>query len=198
MLIYYPDGRAGDYAIPDGVKYIAGDGYGITSPFRCDGLASIYIPDSMEGICWAPFSRCPNLLEINVSPDNGSFSSQNGVLFSKDHTTILAYPPGRTGAYAIPEGVLDLGDYAFYNCNGLTSLTIPEGVTYLYYTVGDYTHTAFLNCTNLAHVVIPRSVSVIDDEVFDNCSNLTIQGYADSEAQRHAEKKSIPFIEIIS
>jgi hypothetical protein len=195
-LIQYPSGRSGGYIIPDGVKCISGDDYGIDSPFRCDGLTSVIIPDSVEDICWAPFGGCSSLTEINVSIGNSSFSSQDGVLFNKDKTTILAYPPGKLGGYSIPDGVTYLGDYAFSNCTGLTNVVIPEGVTYLDYSVGDYIHTAFLHCINLMSVVIPRSVTQIDDEVFDDCPDITIYGYTDSEAQRYAEEKHIPFIEI--
>jgi Leucine-rich repeat (LRR) protein len=195
-LIKYPSGRSGGYIIPDGVKNISGDDYGINSPFDCDGLTSVLIPDSVEDICWAPFAGCSKLTEINVSPGNSSFSSQDGVLFNKDKTTIIAYPPGRSGGYIIPDGVTDLADHVFFNCKDLAYVGIPEGVSYLEYLVVDYIHTAFLNCINLIKVVVPRSVTKIDDEVFDDCPDITIHGYADSEAQRYAEEKHIPFIEI--
>ncbi|MCL2122402.1 MAG: leucine-rich repeat protein [Clostridiales bacterium] len=195
-LILYPAGRIGDYSIPDGVKYIAGDAYGINSPFVGDGLTGVLIPESVEAFCWTPFGQCSQIMDINVSPDNGSFSSQDGVLYNKDKTRIIAYPTGRSGDFTIPDGVTDLEDYAFFNCQGLTSVVIPEGVTHLAYTVGDYVHTAFVSCANLVRVVIPRSVSKIDDGVFYDCPNIVIYSYADSEAQRFAEENQIPFVEI--
>ena len=65
----------------------------------------------------------------------------------------------------IPNSVTSIGNYAFYNCSKLTSVTIPEGVT----TIGDYT---FYNCSALTSVTIGKSVTSIGNEAFSNCRNL--------------------------
>ena len=60
----------------------------------------------------------------------------------------------------------DLGDYAFYGCSGLTSLTIPSSVT----SIGSY---AFLGCSGLTSLTIPSSVTSIGYWAFYGCSGLT-------------------------
>ena len=55
---------------------------------------------------------------------------------------------------------------AFYDCNTLTAITIPNTVTY----IGDY---AFEFCTGLSAITIPDSVTLIDTEAFDECTSLT-------------------------
>ena len=59
-----------------------------------------------------------------------------------------------------------LGDWAFYGCSGLTSLTIPSGVT----SIGDK---AFRGCSRLTSLTIPSSVTSIGDWAFGYCSELT-------------------------
>ena len=59
-----------------------------------------------------------------------------------------------------------LGDWAFYGCSGLTSLTLPSGVT----SIGNY---AFYGCRGLTSMTIPSGVTVIGEGAFRGCSGLT-------------------------
>ena len=59
----------------------------------------------------------------------------------------------------IPNNVTSIGEYAFYFCQGLTSFTIPNNVT----SIGEY---AFWDCTNLASIIIPSKVSKIAKNSF--------------------------------
>ena len=62
--------------------------------------------------------------------------------------------------------VTTIGDYAFFNCSGLTNIDIPNSVT----TIGDY---AFSGCSNLTNINISNSVKTIENHAFYNCSGLT-------------------------
>ena len=65
-----------------------------------------------------------------------------------------------------PEGVTSIGNNAFYECTGLTSVTIPSTIT----TIGNK---AFFGCTGLTSVTIPSTVTEIRDSAFNLCSSLT-------------------------
>ena len=65
----------------------------------------------------------------------------------------------------IPDSVTSIGDYAFYNCSGLTSVTIPNSVT----SIESY---AFYGCSGLRNVSMPVSVKTLGDGVFQNCTGL--------------------------
>ena len=86
------------------------------------------------------------------------------------------YPVTSIGDYAfyyctgltsitIPNSVTDIGDYALRSCTGLTSITIPNSVT----SIGDYT---FRSCSGLTSISIPNSVTRIGNYAFQNCLNL--------------------------
>ena len=66
----------------------------------------------------------------------------------------------------IPNSVTSIGDSAFLDCSGLTSVTIGNGVT----SIGD---AAFYSCDNLASIDIPDSVLSIGNSAFEYCSGLT-------------------------
>jgi hypothetical protein len=97
---------------------------------------------------YQPFLSCPeavvltvtnSLTAFTVNSGNTAFSSQDGVLFYANKTTLVAYPGRKSGAYTIPSSVTAIGDSAFGFCSSLTSITIPNSVT----TIGN---SAFLNC----------------------------------------------------
>ncbi len=74
--------------------------------------------------------RCGSLTTINVSDDNKYYSDIDGVLFNKAGTELVFYPEGRTDtSYVIPDGVTTIADGAFYNCQYLQDITVPESVT---------------------------------------------------------------------
>ena len=66
----------------------------------------------------------------------------------------------------IPNSVTSIGRGAFYCCSGLTSVTIPNSVT----SIGA---SAFYNCSGLTSVTIPNSVTSIGNSAFAGCSSLT-------------------------
>ena len=131
----------------------------------CTGLTSITIPNSVTAIGTGAFSNCSNLTEILVEEGNTAYTSIEGVLFSNEKTTLVAYPAAKAPDYEIPNSVTAIGDYAFSECVGLTSVTIPNSVT----AIGDY---AFY-CSGLTSITIPNSVTAIGTGAFSNCSGLT-------------------------
>ena len=140
----------------------------LSGAFRgCPGVTTIYIPSTVTSIASDAFVHCSALTNIVVAAENPMFSSAGGILFDKEQTTILAYGAGRTGAYHVPANVTTIGDYAFMNVRGLTSIVFPDGLT----SIGQH---AFDSCDGLTSVSIPSSASLFGSNAFASCENLVV------------------------
>ncbi len=86
-------------------------------------VTAIQIPATVSVIGPLAFSACESLMYLSVSPDNLSFCDVSGVLYTKDRTTLLLYPPRRAGGVAeIGIETLGVADMAFYGCVYLNSV----------------------------------------------------------------------------
>ncbi|MDP2061018.1 MAG: leucine-rich repeat protein, partial [Flavobacteriaceae bacterium] len=115
----------------------------------CSGITAISIPASVISIGTNAFSyfRAP----INVDASNPNYSSLDGVLFNKAQTSLIQCPVSKTGTYTIPGSAVLIEQYAFQDCNQLTSFSIPASVT----SIGSY---AFSYCNNVTSIIVSKSV----------------------------------------
>ena len=98
--------------------------------------------------------------------ENNNFSSENGVLFNKDRTTLICYPCAKTGLeYRIPSGVTNIKDQAFSH-SLLNSIIIPSSII----NIESY---AFWFCTELTSITIeattPPTLGFYALESTNNC-----------------------------
>jgi hypothetical protein len=112
---------------------------------QCRSLTSISIPASVTSIHTMFVQACFALTEILVDAGNLTYVSGDGVLFSRDMKTLVVWPPGRKGTYAVPGTVETIDENAFYY-SSLTSVTIPVSVT----RIGD---SAFGSCHEMAEFI---------------------------------------------
>ena len=66
----------------------------------------------------------------------------------------------------LPAGITEIGSEAFRGCSGLTSLTLPAGITEIY-------NGTFYGCSGLTSLTLPAGITEIDSEAFYGCSGLT-------------------------
>ena len=150
-----------EITIPESVESIE---YEVFS--NCTSLTEITIPDSVASIEYRAFYNCNSLISIYVDNTNINYSSQDGILFNKDKTTLIQYPIGNTRtSYIIPDSVTNIYGSAFYNCTSLTEITIPDSVTII-------DIDAFAYCTTLTDITIGNNVTSIGDNAFASCKSL--------------------------
>ena len=160
----------------------------------CSGLTSVTIPNSVTAIGEYAFSECSGLIEVSIGSGVitiGTYAFQDcnklakvtiediaawcAISFNGYYSNPLRmahhlYMGGNEiKDLVIPNSVTAIGDYAFSDCKGLTSVTIPNSVT----AIGN---NAFSSCTGLTgKLTIPESVTAIGNYAFESCSGLTGQ-----------------------
>jgi len=111
VFAYMPTSYSGAYTIPDGIESIAGGAFS-----HCEQLTSVTIPNSVTYVGASVFVGT----RITTPVYN-------------DH--VFAYlPHSYSGAYTVPDGIESIASEAFFYCQHLTSVTIPNSVT----NVGDF------------------------------------------------------------
>ena len=109
-----------------------------------------------------------NGIKYNLS-DDGTFTISGTGNMPDFHIPVAApwyHDLVKIKKVVIEDGVTSIGDYAFYHCSSLTSITIPNSVK----SIGNY---AFISCSGLTSVTIPNSVTSIGGNAFYGCTSLT-------------------------
>lgn len=160
--------------------------------WKCTNLTSFTIPSSVTSIGHSAFSGCTGLTSITIPSSVTKIGSSafDDTPWYKNQPDGLIYAgkvaykykgtmPENT-AIVINDGTLSISDYAFLNCIGLTSITIPSTVT----SIGER---AFSSCTGLTSVTVEWTEPInITNDVFSNRTNATLYVPAGSKAAYEA------------
>jgi len=162
---------ANTFYIPNGLKEIIITDTQLINKYAfryCSSLVSVSIPESVGTIEALAFLSCTNLLEIIVDENSANFSAIDGVLFNKDHTSLLVYPIGKTqNTYTIINTVTSIWDYAFASCTNIEYIIFETGSQ-----LTAIRPRAFQTCTSLKEIVIPNTVTHIYNYAFSGCISL--------------------------
>ena len=169
---------------------------------NCQKLRTIIIPESVSEIMRDAFVGCLSLEEIEVSPNNNSYVSEEGILYSLyngEKYGLVMYPPAKTNkTYKLDSGIYKVDSNAFTYCSYLESIetnghdhftstngvlfsgnwliAYPAGKTDNEYTipegVKDIREGAFRGNINLKKVTISNDVRSIANNAFKDCINL--------------------------
>ena len=137
---------------------------GVAAFQLCTSLTSLTIPNSVTAIAEGAFQGCSGLQSIVVDKGNTVYDSRedcNALIKTSDNKLI-------TGCMntTIPNSITAIGSWAFFLCDGLTSINIPNSVTGI-------EQSAFWGCKNLVSINIPSSITEIEQRSFAHCEALT-------------------------
>lgn len=172
--------------LPDSLVSIGSEAF-----MGCTSLENPTIPKNVTEIGVNAFADCTAITRLDVSDENESYTSVDGVIFTKDKKELVMYPAGRQNEeYKIPNGTEIIREKAFsYNPN-LTRVDIPKSVTeigsYAFYfcdalqnaefsaesgarSIGDY---AFYGC-KIRSIYLPYGIETVGKSAFKNCDTLT-------------------------
>ncbi len=148
--------------LPEGLLRIEENGFS-----GCTLITEMNIPSSVNSVGAKIFVGCSALENITVSEGNTAYTSQDGVLFSGDMTTLIAYPPAKEDTeYTVPDGVIKLADFSMYKCINLRKITLPEG----FKTFGV---SSLAQNINLSEINIPEGIEYIGEYAFWQCRSLS-------------------------
>ena len=152
---------------------------------NAESLLSITIGKNVREIgSWA-LTNNQHLKEYVVDPANTAFKAEDGVLFTADGKTLVAYPCGRNvefdrfgnvttdeegnaliATYAIPDGVETIASKAFYKCYYVDVTAFPSTIR----VIGEK---AFHKCSALKNFTVPAALEVIGKDAFAYDEGLT-------------------------
>ena len=185
-LLMYPNGRAGNYTVPDGVEAIAPEAFkynhnltGLTIPdsvteFGTVERPSVYKVTTLQYLELGSGVRdlntvitgsdLRNLERVSVSGNNPEYMLQDGDLVSKDGETMVLHPAMKEDAIVVPAAVNTVGAYAYSNTQAPSAL-IGSQVTTLAYG-------AFYGAASLKSLSIPDNVTSLGEGVLHHAWNV--------------------------
>ena len=111
------------------------------------------------------------ILRYSSSTDNRNYVYQNSVQKIEIGNGVTSigqyafYTCYSLASITMPDGVTSIGQYAFSVCKSLASITMPDGVT----SIGQY---AFSQCDSLESITMPDGVTSIEQSAFNDCDSL--------------------------
>lgn len=172
-----------EYTTPSTVTYIANEAFGHNYSLRTltlsegvveaysaigslSNLTTLNLPSTLTTSPFTSYPNLNNLAAINVASNSNTFTSVDGVLFSKDLTELVKYPGGKQAAYEVPSTTKVI------KAGGLTlailrSLTLNEGLTHL---ESWAMRQIQLASSSLGTLRIPNSLTQVTDTSFFTCN----------------------------
>ncbi len=94
---------------------------------NCTSLKEINFGSSVKKISFNAFENCGTI--FNIATDNENYTSQDGILYSKDMKELIKYPGLKHGNYILPASIKSINVNALTMCINLKSFTLNDNIT---------------------------------------------------------------------
>ena len=134
---------------------------------NCKSLQQMKIPSQTKTLYPEAWYACSLMQSASVCPSNPEYMDKEGVIYSKDSTTLVYYPSNKTDSvYIMPQSVSHLRSYAFCGALFLRGIHFSENLK----AIPRY---AFYSCPQIRSVKLPESVEKITPKAFVGCKKLS-------------------------
>ncbi len=208
ILFQFVDGYTDELNIKEGTRVIA------DYAFRLSKFKRIHIPASVENIGTGAFFDCRNLSEITVDNNNGSYKSEDGILYNGKKTVLICVPAvySKTTRLKIPDTVKKIRAFSCTYLRKIKAVELGENVTsievYAFFEANSLKKVklngklkkigvkAFCGCYKVNSITVPKSVKTIEDgalgmhewdeegELFA-LKDFELRGYGGTEAEKY-------------
>ena len=171
-----------DIWLPPGLTAIGDEAFAFCAMTR------ITLPDGVTYLGINPFVGCDNLTDIVLPAGHPLYAMEGTLLVDRSEMRVITCLTGVMGVFDIPEGIVHIGEYAFYGCSELTDIRFPSTLRSIgpsgfaacmscpvlrlnsgLESIGDL---AFGDCFLLEEIHLPASLTSLGEEVFDSCGAL--------------------------
>lgn len=147
--------------IPDSVEKIS-----VLAFLNCKNLEKIHIGKNLDNLKRMVLNGCEKLKSIIVSEENKNLASYNGMLYSKDFSSLKICPMSTQGEVQLHDNTQLISDYAFFDCKNITGVSKNSNKNI------DIDEMAFAGCNNLKNLNFSENIGKIGSCAFSKCTAL--------------------------
>lgn len=135
----------------------------------CQRISSLFLPASALEFYSNSVNGCSMMRSINVDSMNPVFSSVDGVVYSKDSSSLIRCPEGKFNI-RFPQKILTVTSSSFHGCSELKQISFPPSIRTL-------EPSAFEECNGLDSLFLNLSLTAVPERCFVNCKGLQESSY---------------------
>ena len=144
-------------------------------------IETVTLPKTMTRLQFHEYYEFQTIKSYIVDPENEKYTAVDGVLYSKDMTKLVLYPPAKEGEFTVPESVTEIGSGSFSHTDKITAVNIGGNVRTIGMGAFERSSVSEVNiaeglesvewcaflASNIESIVLPKTVRKIEARAFE-------------------------------